>query len=72
MKNISYVLAALTTIAIAAPAIAQDKPMKEGMSERPAMQEGSRPRREGRRRGRTTMHVHHHYHHHTHTMKEGT
>lgn len=63
MKNISYVFAALATIAIAAPAIAQDKPMKEGMSERPTMHEG-------RRRGRTTMHVHHHYHHHTHMMKK--
>ena len=32
MKKISYVLAALATIAIAAPAVAQDKPMKkEGM-----------------------------------------
>jgi hypothetical protein len=70
MKNISYVLAALATIAIAAPAIAQDKPAKEGMSESPTMHEGSRPRREGRRRGRTTMHVHHHYHHHMHTMKK--
>jgi hypothetical protein len=31
MKKVSYVLAALATIAIAAPAIAQDKPMmKEG------------------------------------------
>jgi hypothetical protein len=27
MKRVSYVLAALATIAIAAPAIAQDKPM---------------------------------------------
>jgi hypothetical protein len=27
MKNFSYVLAALATIAIAAPAVAQDKPM---------------------------------------------
>jgi hypothetical protein len=33
MKKVSYVLAALATIAIAAPAVAQDKPMmgKEGM-----------------------------------------
>jgi hypothetical protein len=31
MKKFSYVLAALATIAIAAPAIAQDKPMGEGM-----------------------------------------
>ena len=34
MKKISYVLAALATIAIAAPAVAEDKPMmKEGMHE---------------------------------------
>jgi hypothetical protein len=34
MKNISYVLAALATLAIAVPSIAsaEDKPMKEGMS----------------------------------------
>jgi hypothetical protein len=31
MKKISYVLAALATIAIAAPAVAQDRPMREGM-----------------------------------------
>jgi hypothetical protein len=31
MKKFSYVLAALATIAIAAPAIAQDKPMGDGM-----------------------------------------
>jgi hypothetical protein len=32
MKKISYVLAALATIAIAAPAVAQDRPMMhEGM-----------------------------------------
>jgi hypothetical protein len=49
MKNISYVLAALATIAIAAPAVAQDKPMmKEGMGDKPMMHH----------------HVHHHYHHH--------
>jgi len=29
MKKISYVLAALATIAIAAPAVAQDKPMMD-------------------------------------------
>jgi hypothetical protein len=35
MKNVFYVLAALATIAIAAPAVAQDKPMmKEGMHHR--------------------------------------
>jgi hypothetical protein len=49
MKKFSYVLAALATISIAAPAVAQDKPMmKEGMHD-------------GMHRH---MHVHHHYHHH--------
>jgi hypothetical protein len=49
MKNIFYVLAALATIAIAAPAVAQDKPMmKEGMGDKPMMHH----------------HMHHHYHHH--------
>jgi hypothetical protein len=49
MKKISYVLTALATIAIAAPAVAQDKPMmKEGMHD------GMHHH----------MHVHHHYHHH--------
>jgi hypothetical protein len=66
MKKISYVLAALATIAIAAPAVAQDKPMmKEGTGEQPM-------KHEGMHRGRMHMHVHHHYHHHTHhMMKEG-
>jgi hypothetical protein len=51
MKKISCVLAALATIAIAAPAVAQDKPMmKEGMGDKPMMHHH--------------MHVHHHYHHH--------
>jgi hypothetical protein len=50
MKKISYVLAALATIAVAAPAVAEDKPMmKEGM-DKPMMHHH--------------MHVHHHYHHH--------
>jgi hypothetical protein len=49
MKNISYVLAALATIAIAAPAGAQDKPMmKEGMGDKPMMHHR----------------MHHHHHHH--------
>jgi len=49
MKQLSYVLAALATIAVAAPAVAQDKPMmKEGMGKKPMMHH----------------HVHHHYHHH--------
>jgi hypothetical protein len=30
MKKISYVLAALATIALAAPAVAHDRPMHEG------------------------------------------
>lgn len=33
MKKISYVLAALATIAIAAPAVAQDKPMVDKKSD---------------------------------------
>jgi hypothetical protein len=50
MKKISYVLAALATIAIAAPAVAQDKPMiREGMHQ------GMHHRME--------MHNHHHHHH---------
>jgi hypothetical protein len=53
MKKISCVLAALATIAIAVPAVAQDKPMmKEGMGEKPMMHHHMH------------MHVHHHYHHH--------
>jgi hypothetical protein len=57
MKKISYVLAALATIAIAAPAVAEDKPMMhEGMHE--GMHHGMHHH----------MHVHHHYHHH-HMMK---
>ena len=49
MKKLSYVLAALATIAIAAPAVAQDKPMrKEGMHH-PMHRH---------------MMMHHHYHHH--------
>jgi hypothetical protein len=48
MKKISYVLAALATIAIAAPSIvsAEDKPMKKEGMEKPM------------------MHHHHHHHHH--------
>jgi hypothetical protein len=57
MKKISYVLAALATIAIAAPAVAQDKPMmKEGMGDKPTMHHH--------------MHMHHHYHHHHMMMKK--
>jgi len=57
MKKISYVLAALATIAIAAPAVAQDKPMmKEAMGEKPMMHHHK--------------HMHHHIHmHHHHMMK---
>ena len=50
MKKISYVLAALATIAIAAPAVAQDKPMM-----REGMHQGMHHRME--------MHNHHHHHH---------
>ena len=47
MKKISYVLAALATIAVVAPASAEDKPMmKEGMS-KPMMHH----------------HMRHHHHH---------
>ena len=50
MKRISYVLAALATIAIAAPAVAQDKPMM-----REGMHQGMHHRME--------MHNYHHHHH---------
>jgi hypothetical protein len=54
LKKISYVLAALAAIAVAAPALAQDKPMmKEGM-DKPMMHDHMHHH----------MHVHHHYHHH--------
>src|ERR1700744_3340523 len=59
VREISYVIAALATIAIAAPASAEDKPM---MNE--GMHEGMHHH----------MHVHHHHHHHHHHMmmkKEG-
>jgi hypothetical protein len=49
MKKISYVLAALATIAIAAPAVAEDGPM---------MHEGHHHHMD---RG---MEMHHHHHHH--------
>jgi hypothetical protein len=55
MKKISYVLAALATIAIAAPAVAQDKPMM-----REGMHQGMHHRME--------MHNHHHHHHMTRHM----
>lgn len=64
MKKISYVLAALATIAIAAPAVAQDKPMmKEGMGEKPMTHEHMHHHMH-------VTHVHHHYHHHMSTMKK--
>jgi hypothetical protein len=60
MKKFSYVLAALTTIAIAVPSIAsaEDKPMmKEGMKDDMA---------------KPMMHHHHHHHHQMKKMmKEG-
>jgi hypothetical protein len=61
MKKISYVLAALATIAIAAPAVAQDKPMM-----REGMHQGMHHRME--------MHNHHHHHHMMRHMmrREGT
>ena len=56
MKKISYVLAALATIAIAAPSIAsaEDKPMAKEYTAKPMMHH----------------HYHHHYHHHHHYMKK--
>ena len=59
MKKISYVLAALATIAIAVPSIAsaEDKPMaKEGMKS-----DGM---------AKPMMHHHHHHHHMKKMMKE--
>jgi len=53
MKKLSYVLAALATIAIAAPAVAQEKAM-----DKPMMHHHMHHH----------MHMHHHYHHH-HMMK---
>ena len=59
MKKLSYVLAALATIAVAAPAVAQDKPMKQ---DKPMMKEGM---------DKPTMHRHgHHHHRHHHGMKQ--
>ena len=60
MKKISYVLAALATIAIAVPPIAsaEDKPMmKEGMK--------------GEGMERPMLRHHHHHHHAKKMMKEG-
>jgi hypothetical protein len=60
MKKYSYVLAALTTIAIAVPSIAnaEDKPMmKEGMK--------------GECMERPMLRHHHHHHHAKKMMKEG-
>jgi hypothetical protein len=60
MKKISYVLAALATVAIAVPSIAsaEDKPMmKEGMK--------------GEGMKKPMMHHHRHHHHHMkNTMKK--
>ncbi|HLX17375.1 MAG TPA: hypothetical protein VKS24_19475 [Bradyrhizobium sp.] len=59
MKKISYVLAALATIAVVVPAVAQDKPMKQ---DKPMMKEGM---------DKPTMHRHgHQHHHHHHGMKK--
>jgi hypothetical protein len=55
MKKLSYVLAALATIAVAAPAVAQDKPMMQ-----------DKPMKEGMDKPKMHRHVHHHYHHHYH------
>jgi hypothetical protein len=55
MRKLSYVLAAMAMVSLAAPAVAQDKPMaKEGM-EKPMVHHHH-------------MHVHHVHHHHHHHM----
>jgi hypothetical protein len=59
MKKLSYVLAALATIAVAVPAVAQDKPMMQ-----------DKPMKEGMDKPVMHRHVHHHYHHHHHEMKQ--
>jgi hypothetical protein len=59
MKKISYVLAAFATIAIAAPAVAEDKMMKEGM-DKPMMHHHMHHH----------MHMHHHHHHMMKPMEE--
>jgi hypothetical protein len=51
MKNLSFVLATMAAIAVAAPAVAEDKPM--GGMEKPMMHHHHHH-----------MHMHHHYHHH--------
>jgi hypothetical protein len=57
MKKISYVLAALATIVIAAPAVAQDKPMRhEGMHR-------------GMHQPHHRMEMHRHHHMMRHMMK---
>jgi hypothetical protein len=64
MKKLSYFFAALATIAFAAPAFAEDKPMmKEGMHE--GMHRGHM------HRGMTETRRHYHHRHHHHMMKEG-
>jgi hypothetical protein len=66
MKKISYVVAALATLAIGVPSIASAEDMKPGMT-REGMKDGSRMHRR----------VHHHMymdtrpHYHHHTMKKG-
>jgi hypothetical protein len=60
MRKISYVLAALAAIAVAVPAVAQDKPMKQ---DKPMMKEGME-------KPKMHRHVHHHVHHHHHMAKQ--
>jgi hypothetical protein len=68
MKKLSYVLAALATIAVAAPAVAQDKPMKEG-TDKPMTKEGmDKPKMHDHMHRH--IHVHHHYHHHMKPMTD--
>jgi hypothetical protein len=70
MKKISCVLAALATMAIAVPAVAEDKPMMhEGMHEgmHHQMHRGMGMEMHHHHHHH---HYHHHYHHH-HMMKQG-
>jgi hypothetical protein len=59
MKKIAYVLTALATIAIAAPAVAHDRPMHEGRHHHHHMDRGME------------MHHHHHSHMMHHMRHEG-
>jgi pentapeptide MXKDX repeat protein len=78
MKNIVFVLAALAALVMAAPAIAQDKPMTKEGTDHPAMHQdihehehmhGDMHEHEhmhGDMHEHEHMHEHHHHHHHHH------